>query len=188
MSKQEIIDRILADATAEASAIVEEANAKATEILAAAEAFARQETSETESECREYAKDLLEKKAAAARLESAKIALQEKRKVLDYVYAVALLRLKEQVAKDPLAVYSVLLEKYAEQGDVVYFPEGFAYVEGVSALPVFAKKGLQVGAERVSIDGGMLLVGEKADKDVSFTALIERDKEAHLAELATEIF
>ena len=188
MSKQEIIDRILADAAAEANSIVEEANAKAAQMIAAAEAFARQETSETERECREYAKDLLEKKAAAARLESAKIALQEKRRVLDYVYAVALSRLKEQAAKDPLAVYTVLLEKYAEQGDVVYFPEGFAHVEGVSALPVFANKGLQIGVERVNIDGGMLLVGEKADKDVSFTALIERDKEAHLAELAAEIF
>ena len=188
MSKQEIIDRILADATAEANAIVAEANAKAAKILAAAEAFAKRETAETERECQEYAKDLMEKKAAAARLESAKITLQEKRKVLDYVYAVALSRLKETVAKDPLAIYAVLLEKFAEQGDVVYFPEGFAHVEAVAALPVFAKRGLQVASERANIDGGMLLVGEKADKDVSFASLIERDKEAHLAELAAEIF
>ena len=52
MSKQEIIDRILADAAAEANSIVEEANAKAAQMIAAAEAFARQETSETERECR----------------------------------------------------------------------------------------------------------------------------------------
>ena len=58
----------------------------------------------------------------------------------------------------------------------------------MSLLPVFQKKNLQLAKERAKIDGGMLLVGAKADKDVSFSALIQRDKEVHLAEIAAEIF
>ena len=188
MSKQEIIDRILADANTAAETILAEANAKASNILAEADAYAKRETAETERECEAFAKDVLDKKLAAARLESAKIALSEKRKVLDYVYALALARLKEQAAKDPTAVYAVLLQKYAEKGDVVHFAKDFAHVEAVAALPIFGQLELRVSQQRVAMDGGMLLVGEKADKDVSFATLIERDKEGHLAELAAEIF
>ena len=188
MGKQDIIDRILSDAQAEGDEIIKTAQAKAARILADADAFAKNETSETEQECKAFAKDLTEKKLAAARLECAKIALAEKRKVLDYIYAVALARLKTRAKEEGAAFYAKLLELYAEDGDVVYFSEDFDIADSVALLPVFQKKNLQVAKEREKIDGGMMLVGKKADKDVSFAALIQRDKEAHLAEIAAEIF
>jgi hypothetical protein len=67
-------------------------------------------------------------------------------------------------------------------------PVGFAYPTAVEALPAFEAKGLKLSLERVNIDGGMLLIGEKADKDVSLSALIERDKDVYLAKIAAEIF
>ena len=188
MSKQEIIDRILADAQAQAENVLAQANQKAAGILADAEAYAKKETEEAQRECNEYAKDVMDKKAAAARLEASKVVLAEKRKVLDYIYSVALSKLKEHSTEEPLAFYGGLLERYAEQGDVVYFPEGFSKVDDVAALPVFAEKGLQVAPDRAKIDGGVLLVGEKADKDVSLKALIEQDKELYLSSIAAEIF
>jgi V/A-type H+-transporting ATPase subunit E len=188
MSKQEIIDRILADAQAQSEAIVAQASQKAAGILAAAEAYSKKETEVAQRECNEYARDVMDKKAAAARLEAGKVVLAEKRKVLDYIYSVALLKLKEHSNQEPLAFYGGLLERYAEQGDVVFFPEGFSQVDAVAALPVFATKELQVSSERAKIDGGVLLVGAKADKDVSLKALIEQDKERHLSEIAASIF
>ncbi len=188
MAKQDIVERILSDAQAEANSIIDNANQKATKILADAEDYAKRETAATEQECQAYAQDVMDKKAAAARLECAKIALAEKRKVLDYIYAVALARLKEHAAEEGVAFYGNLLEKYADDGDVVYFAETFDKVDAVVSLPVFAKKRLSVGETRAKIDGGMLLVGKKADKDISFTALIEHDKEKYLAQIAAEIF
>ncbi len=188
MGKQDIIERILSDAQAEADEIIEAAKAKAMRILADADAYAKKETAEAEQECQAFAKDVMEKKSAAARLECAKIALAEKRKVLDYIYAVALARLKARAKEEGAAFYASLLERYADNGDVVYFAEDFDIADSVALLPVFQKKNLQVAKERAKIDGGMLLVGEKADKDVSFAMLIQRDKEAHLAEIAAEIF
>ena len=188
MGKQDIIDRILSDAQAEGDEIIKNAQAKAARILADADAFAKNETAEAEQECKAFAMDLTEKKLAAARLECAKIALAEKRKVLDYIYAVALARLKTRSKEEGAAFYAKLLELYAEDGDVVYFSEDFDIADSVALLPVFQKKNLQVAKERAKIDGGMMLVGKKADKDVSFAALIQRDKEAHLAEIAAEIF
>ena len=188
MSKQQIIDRILADANAEAEAIVALANEKALKMLAAADAYAAKEREDVSRECEDYAKDVSEKTAAAARLECAKIALAEKRKVLDYAYEVALAKLKEYSLQDPLTFYAKLLETYADRGDVVYFPEGFSLADEVAALPVFSAKELKLATDRAKIDGGVLLVGEKADKDVSLEALIRRDKDVHLSEVATEIF
>ena len=188
MAKQDIVERILSDAQAEANSIIENANQKAAKILADAEDYAKRETTATEQECQAYAQDVMDKKAAAARLECAKIALAEKRKVLDYIYAVALARLKERATEEGVAFYGNLLEKYADDGDVVYFAENFDKADEVSSLPVFAKKGLSVGTTRAKIDGGMLLVGKKADKDVSFAALVAHDKEKYLAQIATEIF
>lgn len=188
MGKQEIIDRIISDAEAAADLMIAEANAKAEELLAEAEARCKRETADTERECQEFAKDLQEKKAAAARLEIAKVLLSEKRKVLDYIYSVALAKLKEQSLQDPRSFYGSLLEKYAEQGDVVYFSKGFAFVDEISSLPIFAAKSLRIATEAADIDGGILLVGEKADKDVSLNALIEQDKERFLSSIAAEIF
>ncbi len=188
MSKQDIIDRILADAQAQAESIVEQANKKAANILAAAEAYSKKETEEAQRECNEYAKDVMEKRAAAARLEGGKIALAEKRRTLDYIYSVALLKLKEFANQDPLTFYSVLIERYADRGDIVCLPVGFAYPTAVEALPAFEAKGLKLSPQRANIEGGMLLIGEKADKDVSLSALIERDKDVYLAEIAAEIF
>ena len=188
MSKQDIIDRILADAQAQAESIIEQANKKAAGLLAAAEAYSKKETEEAQRECNEYAKDVMEKRAAAARLEGGKIALAEKRKTLDYIYSVALAKLKEMANQDPLVFYSVLIERYADMGDTVCLPVGFAYPTAVEALPAFEAKGLKLSPERANIDGGMLLIGEKADKDVSLSALIARDKDVYLAEIAAEIF
>ena len=188
MSKQDIIDRILADAQAGAESIIEQVNKKAGSILASAEAYSKKETEEAQRECNEYAKDVMEKRAAAARLEGGKIVLAEKRRTLDYIYSVALARLKELANEDPLTLYSVLIERYADWGDTVCLPVGFAYPKAVESLPAFEAKNLKLSPERVNIDGGMLLIGEKADKDVSFSALIEQDKDVHLAGIAAEIF
>lgn len=188
MGKQEIIDRIISDARASADSMIASATAKAEKLLAEAEARCSQEKAETERECQAFAADLFEKKAAAARLESAKVLLAEKRKVLDYIYAVALAKLKESSLQNPREFYGSLLEKYAEQGDVVYFAKDFAFVEEVSAAPVFAAKGLRIATEGADIDGGVLLIGEKADKDVSLKALIALDKERYLSQIAAEIF
>ncbi|MBO5362718.1 MAG: hypothetical protein J6A46_00145 [Clostridia bacterium] len=188
MSKQEIIDRILFDAESQADSIIAAANEKADKIIAEAEAYAKRESEAVKAECDAYARDVSEKKAAAARLESAKISLLEKRKTLDYVYAEALERLKSLPKEDVLALYGALLKKYADDGDVVSFANGFAYVAEIKALPVFTEKHLALADSSVDIVGGMLLVGKKADKDLSFSALIERDKDAHLSEIAAEIF
>lgn len=55
-------------------------------------------------------------------------------------------------------------------------------------MPVVEKKKLKISAQRVEIDGGMRLVGETSDKDLSYGALLAADKDEYQAELAKALF
>jgi V/A-type H+-transporting ATPase subunit E len=188
MSKQDIVERILFDANTAAEELVAAARKRAEAIEAEANARAEAMRSETEAQVVEYDKDVKEKRKAAARLESAKILLAEKRKVLDYLYVEALRRLKTLSKEDMLALMERLLETYAEEGDEIVFAEGFAYVQDVLTFPVITDKKLTVSKQAAEIEGGFLLRGVASDKDLSFEALIAQDKEEHLSEIAAEIF
>ncbi len=188
MSKEAIVERILSDAEAEAQAMIAEAEAKGVEVLAAARVRAEENQAETEREISERAKAIADGKAAAARLESAKILLSEKRRVIDAVYARALEKLLSLGEKESVSLAERLLETYAEEGDEVVFAQNFAYADEVCSLPVFAKKKLKVSSEQEEIAGGFMLRGEKADQDLSYAALLAADREEHQGELAAKLF
>ena len=187
-SKELIRERILFDAAAEAQAIENSAKEKGDEIIAVAMRKAEQERRETEVEAKEKFDSVQEKRAAAARLESSKIWLAEKRKVIDGIYVLALERLVTLEKEPSVRLADSLLKKYAEYGDEIVFAENYKFVTDIALLPVIEKLGLKISKERVKIDGGFLLRGEKSDKDLSYGALLSADREAHQAELAREIF
>ncbi|MBQ8320604.1 MAG: hypothetical protein IJX81_06990 [Clostridia bacterium] len=188
MSKQEIVERILSDAREEAKTTILAAENKAAALKA--EAFARSERvkRETEEEAKAYSLSVHEKKAAEARLESAKIALREKRKVLDGVYGEALEKLIALEKEDMLRLSERLLTAYAEEGDELVFAENFKYAEEVSVLPVALERKLSVSRDGKKPKNGFFLIGKRADKDLSFDALLQSDRESNEAALAAKIF
>ena len=188
MSKELIRERILSDAQKETMEILASAEEKAAAIIAEANLRAQKEKEETEKEVKEKADSVYEKRAAAARLESSKILLAEKRKVLDNVYALALERLVSLDLEQALALSERLLKAYAEEGDEILFAENFKYAKEVALLPVVSERNLSVSKDCIKLDGGFLLKGKKADKDLSYGALLKADKDEHQAELAREIF
>ena len=115
MSKELIRERILSDAANEAQAIEQNAQEKGAEILSIAMKKAETERRETETEAKERFDSVQEKRAAAARLESSKIWLLEKRKVIDGVYALAKERLVTLEKEQAVALSEHLLTKYAER-------------------------------------------------------------------------
>lgn len=188
MSKQEVVERILSDAKAEAAALIAEANRNAEAIAAEAGARCEALKRETEAEVAAYRQAALEKKQASARLESAKILLREKRKVVEYIYAQSLSRLLSLEKEDTLSLAQRLLSAYAEDGDEIFFAENFRFEKEVLALPVAKEKHIKLGDKRLKIDGGFCLKGKVSDKDLSYSALLAADREAYEAQLAKEIF
>ena len=188
MGKEEIVARILSDAEAEAAEIIRNAEKRAQEITDAAKARAAEEMAETKAEAGERAKRISEGKAAAARLESAKILLAEKRRVLDEIYSRALKELLALNEKDSLKLIERLLDENAEEGDIIVPAKNFAYASGVEKLSVVKARGLTLSSERAEISGGLLLRGKKSDKDLSYSALLNADKEEYQAEIAAQLF
>ena len=188
MSTQVLVERILADAKTEADAIVAEAEAKAEKIIAEATARAEKYRQATEAEVGEKCKSILEKRAAAARLDSAKVLLREKRRVLDAIYDEALSRLLELSKEESVKLIASLLACYAEEGDEIVFAKNFPYASEVKLLPIVAEKGLIVAEKTEDFSGGIRLRGKISDKDLSYGALLFADREENQAKIAAELF
>lgn len=188
MSKEDIVNRIIADAEAEAADILKSASSRADDIISAAEKRALMERGEAEAEAGERAKRISDGRAAAARLDSAKILLAEKRRVIEEIYARALKKLQTLGEKESVALMERLLKDNAEEGDEIVFAQSFGYAARVLKLDVVAAKKLGVSKERADISGGCLLRGRKSDKDLSYEALLRADMEEHQAEMAAKLF
>lgn len=188
MSKEAILERIISDAQAAADATVAEAEGRAAEIIAEAEARAARDRQGTSAIIAERSKAIADGKAAAARLDAAKVMLAAKRGVIDAVYARALEKLKALPQKDAVRLAEGLLLSYAEDGDELVFATNFAYKAQVLKLAVVAEKNLINSGKTADIDGGFILIGKNSDKDLSYGALLALDREERQAEIAAKLF
>ena len=188
MSKEAILERIVSDAQAAADATVAEAEGRAAEIIAEAEARAARDRQGTSAIIAERSKAIADGKAAAARLDAAKVMIAAKRGVIDAVYARALEKLKALPQKDAVRLAEGLLLSYAEDGDELVFATNFAYKAQVLKLAVVAEKNLKNSGKTADIDGGFILIGKNSDKDLSYGALLALDREERQAEIAAKLF
>ena len=188
MSEQAIVERIISDAEQEAQAIIKEAEERANKTVAEANARAERNRQGTEAEVKAKAESIFDGKAAAARLDGAKILLGEKRAVIDEVYARALDKLLNLSEKDTLFLCKRLLDEHAEEGDELVFADNFRYAQAVSALPVVKEKKLKVSSKHAKLDGGFMLRGKNSDKSLSYGAILALDREEKQSEIASVIF
>ena len=188
MSEQAIVEKIIADAEQEAQAIIADAEKKAEATIAAATSRANKRKQGEKAAAQKKAESILEGKAATARLDCAKILLEEKRAVIDEVYARALKSLLNLSKADALHLISRLLEEFAEEGDEVVFADNFGYAPDAAKLDIVKQKKLKISAKKAKIDGGLLLVGKSCDKNLSYGALLAADREEYQAEIASLIF
>ncbi len=187
MGKEEIIERILSDAAREAQTVAEEAQKDAEQTLSEAERQILALKTETEEEIAARAQRISEGKAAAARLDSSKLLLAEKRRVIDEIYSRALKQLLSLSEHDSLALVERLLKENAEEGDEVVFAADYPHALKAARLPVIAEKKLTVGKPQ-GTGGGFVLRGKTCDKDITFRALLAFDREEHEPALAAELF
>ncbi len=188
MSEQAIVERIISDAEEEARTIIGQAEERAKATVAEANLRAERNRKGTEAEVKAKSESIFDGKAAAARLDGAKILLGEKRGVIDEVYARALNKLLELSEKETLYLSARLLSEHAEEGDELVFAENFRFEQAVSALPVVKEKKLKVSTKRAKLDGGFILRGKNSDKNLSYGAILSMDREEKQAEIASVIF
>lgn len=187
MGREDIVNTILSDAEKEAQEIIAQAEAKAAAVRQTASDEAKRLLDETQTETALRAKAIADGKAATARLDCAKILLAEKRGVLSSVYAHAYDRLLALGEKECVALFERLLKEYAEEGDEVAISPKFRYRAALEKLSVLSAKKLTVVTDK-TVEGGMILHGKTADVDLTYGALLARDREEHQSEIAFEIF
>ena len=188
MSKEGIVERILSDAQERAQAIVAAAEKQAEEIIAEAEESIKRDEKGVKAEVAEKCAAIKSGKEAEARLDSAKALLAQKRRVIDSIYERALSELKELKKAEAVAFADKILQNYAEEGDTIAFAPDFKYAQEVSRLDICAEKKLKIALNSEGVDGGFVLRGKIADKDVSYGALLSADREQYEVVIAAAVF
>lgn len=188
MGIENIVERIISDAERNAEEMLSETHGKAEEVIAEAQKHADRNKAGTEAELKAKIKGIEDGKAATARLDSAKILLAEKRRVIDTVYENALKKLVALDKRESLVIAERLLNAFAEDGDEIVFAANYPYAQDVAKLEIVTEKKLKIALKGANIDGGFVLRGKKADKDISYGALLSKDREEHQADIAKKLF
>lgn len=189
MAITDIIERIEADAAAEAGAIVEAAEAEAARLLAEAEAMLAAEREEALARVGREAAEEAGTLLANARLAARDALLVEKRALVERV----LERARESLEALPDAQYLEFIaagvrEAAAGGETLAVAPADARRLGGLSAR--LAELGVRVrpASEPAPIEHGVLLVGDRVRVEVSPAAIIASRRDELLQTVARELF
>lgn len=195
MNAKEVVDKILAEAHAEADAIRDEAQRKLSEESARFDAQIRSFKEETESLCVKAADDRKSRMLAAARMEMKQAYAQVKGRLLDAVFE----KVKDLIMSLPDKEYGdfigELMVKAAESGDEeVVIGRSETRIDQHLLKDVNRKLGpgykgnLRLASDRADIESGFILRRGQIQVNVSTEVLIAQGREALEVELAAELF
>lgn len=171
-----LISRILSDANATADNIV----ARATESAEASKKQAQERAvnlrQQAHVEMEEQRKKALESKATVAEIDAKKQLLSAKVECVDAVFELALKKLCDLSADSQTDFLLKMLEKYAEDGDVVVLSaKSKADRQALQNSPVFVARHLSFGADG-DFAGGVILCGDKFDKRLTYEELLQEER------------
>ena len=183
-----LIQGIVADARAEADKMIAEANAYKERAISEAEKKAEAFLAEAASNAKKDAEILIGRGRNASELESRKTLLAAKQKIVGEVFSAAKQRLLNMGKDEYLALIERLIKTYAEKGDKVIISKNAPLsADDVSALS--SSKALALLCEKSGdFNGGIVLSGAKFDKDLTFSALIEAEREVFESQAAAKLF
>lgn len=195
MEGQQVVEKILADAKAEAERITKEAEEKESLEQTKLNRHLQEYKNQTEVFADRAGKDEKSHILATARMEIAGELLAEKRKILDEVFS----RARRQLQNLPDEEYRKLITKLmldavqtGEEEVVVDKNENRIdqqFINLVNQRLGSAKKGnLKLSSERQDIEGGFILRRGRIKTNVSFDVLLDRARSELEIELAEELF
>ncbi len=195
MNAKDVVDKILAEAHAEADAIRDEAQRKLAEESARFDAQIRTFKEETESLCVNAADERKSRMLAAARMEMKKAYAQVKSRLVDAVFE----KVKNLIISLPDKEYGDfigdLIVKASESGDEeVVIGRSETRIDQHLLKDVNRQLGpgykgnLRLASDRADIESGFILRRGKIQVNVSTEVLIAQGREALEVELAAELF
>ena len=195
MEAEQVIEKILGDAKAEAENIQQEAREKDAAEQAKFDEHLDEYARQTQALAEKAAKDEKSHVLAAARMEIAKDYLAEKIAILDEVFEKAAERLKNLPDDEYRALVTHLMLEAVETGDeevIVDRQESridAAFIEHVNdKLAGGHQSNLRLSGERQDIGGGFILRRGKIKTNVSIDVLLDQAHKELEIELARELF
>ncbi len=195
MEAQSVIDKILADAGAEAEKITKEAQQKEAAQQANLAAQLQEYNKQTETLAQKAAKDEESHILAAARMEIAKEFLAEKRKILDEIFELSRRQLQSLPDDQYRNLITKLLLEAVETGDEEVIVDKNEYridqqfIDQINQkLSSSEKANLRLSQDRADIEGGFILRRGKIKTNVSFDVLLAHARKELEIELAKELF
>lgn len=195
MEAEQVIEKILSDARAEAQKIAKQAEEKAAAEQAKLDEQLEEYKKQTEIIAQKAAEDEKSHILAAARMDMAKQLLTEKRKILDEVFELAHRKLKEmpdeQYQKLCMKLMLGAVETSEEEIIVDKNENRFdhEFINQVNKQLSSKNKGnLRLSDEKRNLGGGFVLSRGKIKTNVSIGVLLEQIRKELEIELAKELF
>ncbi|MFA5553422.1 MAG: V-type ATP synthase subunit E [Phycisphaerae bacterium] len=195
MEAGQVIDKILADAQAQAQQIKAESDEKSAAEQKSLEQQLEQFKKETDELAKSAAEDKKSQMLAAARMENARKFLTEKANLLDEVFKKA----REQMLQMPDEQYKQLMKKLmlktVETGDEEIIIDSkekridFEFIKSINReLGPGFKGNLRLSEEKQNIGAGFILKRGKIKNNVSLDVLLQTARENMQADIAKELF
>jgi V/A-type H+-transporting ATPase subunit E len=123
MGLDTIVNDILEKARTESEAILNDANAEADKIIAAAQAKSSKHREEQEEAARREVERLKQQEISGANLEVKRAVLNARKDLLDEVYRQAVERLQNLPVDKQSSILEAIIKKHASDGDRIYSNE-----------------------------------------------------------------
>ena len=195
MNAEQVVEKILSQAQAEAEAIVTEARDKAAAQKAEMDAELAEFDAKTQELAKAAADDKLQRMMAGARMSNAKALLAARVAILDDVFAQAKKAVNDLGDDAYLKLMTDLMKKAVETGDeevVVGKNEkrlNHEFVKQVNReLGAGFKGNLRLADRKADIAGGFILSRGKVQINASTDVLIDRLRESLEIELSNQLF
>ena len=187
-SEKLLLDRIIASAEAEAAKTEDSAEEYAKKVLSDAERSAEEYISARKKVAEDNAEKLISRRKTVADLEAKKTYLAAKQALVEEVFARAEKKLCLLPEKKYLAFVEKLINAYAEKGDKVVLSENCP-IDTKAVLALDRVKTLSLAVEKTGkFGGGLVLSGEKVDKDLTFGSICAAYREKTQADIAAKLF
>ncbi|MCQ2387698.1 MAG: V-type ATP synthase subunit E [Clostridia bacterium] len=187
--KEAIINKILSDAEENANEIINSANEFNNNLVSDAEEWAKSYKKSQEEVLKKDQSDIISRRIIVANLDVRKNILAKKRKLIDQAFDLVYKKMCNLDKKSYLSYIEKLLISYSEKNEtIILSKDGVLSNDSVNDLEIVKKNKLSVSKYSGDFIGGIKLITEKTEKDLSFRAIINEEKEKRESEISKKIF
>ena len=190
-NKEVIIEKIIKDALDVSNENISKAQKEADALLAAAKETATNFAEENLPKGKSQADEIKRRRAMVANLDCKRIILSKKTELIEKAFSSVADKMRKDDKKGYIALITNMIKASAEDNDVVIVSQKDKDILTQKEIDGIAKaigKKLMLSKDFGDFDGGVMLCGEKFDKNLTFALEFEQIKDEQEEKLAKILF